>query len=393
MSSLLRRSALGLSLLALAATLPALAQPRRRHHRPTHADAGAADASAALPPNPYLTADPTPSPAPDASAPVVDATVASVDVPAAAPDVGAVTVAVVDAGARPAANPSIPPNPYAQANSLGRRYGALDEADIIAALRSAPIRGAREVGNTSINLHCDLEGDIDGAYKPSERRHAEHWRAEIGAFRVSQILGIERVPPAVFRRVPQGDVPAAIQPRVYFNHGVSRGAMIYWVPVLHRAGIFSGQALEQWTNLLVVGVDLPDRERLRAEEISTLIAFDYIIGNWDRWHGTNTLTDGQGHLVYRDNNGGFLEPLPRGRHEIILSFLQRVQRFSRAFVERARAFTLADLRRAIAQDGDGAEPLLSEAQLRSVIRRRNTLIQYVDALVNIHGEDEVLFFP
>ncbi len=283
----------------------------------------------------------------------------------------------------------LPPNPY---DVEARRYGDVVEDDIVRALQESPIQSAREVGNTSINLRCDLDGAIDGAFKPAETRHVDHWRAEIGAFRVAQMLGLDRVPPAVFRRVARGELVGIDASRLLFRDGWARGAMIYWVPVLHRAGIFSGEALTQWTNQLVVGVEIPATSLRRAEEISTLISYDFIIGNWDRWHGTNTLVDAHGGLVYRDNNGGFLEPMPHWKMEIIFSFLQRVQRFSRRFVDHVRAMTLASLRRTIANDADGHEALLSEVQLRAMMRRRATFLEYVDALVGIHGAAEVYCF-
>lgn len=305
----------------------------------------------------------------------------------------------VAAAPRPENAPVVlPPNPYGRGNEssdhlAGRQYGSIPEERILAALRTAAIASSRNVGNTSVNLRCDLEGDIDGGYKPSEARHVHHWRAEIAAFRVNQLLGLERVPPALFRRVPMSQIPGGAGLGLRLVAGVSRGAMIYWVPVLHRSGIFSGSELTRWTNLLQVGTPLSEADRTRAEDISTLVVFDYLIGNWDRWHGTNTLTDGRGRMVYRDNNGGFLDPLPAARHEMILAFLQRVQRFSRTVIDRARALTLIDLQRAIAPDADGPEPLLSESQLRGVLRRRDTLVQYVDALVSIHGAEEVFYFP
>lgn len=292
--------------------------------------------------------------------------------------------------AAPIAEPSVlPPNPY---ETGVRRYGDLIEEEIVRALTESPIQSARNVGNTSVNLRCDLDGPIDGAFKPAEVRHVDHWRAEIGAFRVAQLLGIDRVPPAVFRRVSRDELVGVDASRLVFRAGWARGAMIYWVPVLRRAGIFSGEALTSWTNHLVVGVDIPANARGRAEEISTLISYDFVIGNWDRWHGTNTLVDARGQLCYRDNNGGFLEPLPRWKMEIIFSFLQRVQRFSRRFVEQVRAMTLPALRRAIVADADGSEALLNEAQLRAMMRRRATFLEYVDALVGIHGAADVLCF-
>lgn len=275
-----------------------------------------------------------------------------------------------------------------------RAYAGVPEAEIVRALRTAPILSMRNVGNTSVNLRCDLEGPIDGAFKPSESRHLQHFRGEVGAFRVAQLLGVERVPPAVFRRVPRAELPGGADlSRVRFRDGQSWGAMIYWVPVLRPANIFAGVTLDRWTRLLTQGEEIPEGERPRAEDVSTVITFDFLIGNWDRWHGTNTLQDGNGRLVFRDNNGAFYEPLTGWRYDTILSWFQRVQKFSRSLIDHARALTLESLRASIADDADGDVPLLTDAQLRGVLRRRDTVVQYVDALVQIHGEREVYAFP
>lgn len=275
-----------------------------------------------------------------------------------------------------------------------RAYAGVPEDDIVRALRAAPILSMRNVGNTSVNLRCDLEGPIDGAYKPSETLHLHHFRGEVGAFRVAQLLGLERVPPAVFRRVPREAMPrGASLSRLRFRDGTSWGAMIYWVPVLRPANIYSGPTLDRWTRLLTQGEEIPEAERNRAEDVSSVITFDFIIGNWDRWHGTNTLQDGDGRLVFRDNNGAFYEPLTGWRYDTILAWFQRVQKFSRSLVDHARALTLESLRASIAEEADGETPLLTDAQLRGVLRRRDTVVQYVDALVQIHGERDVYAFP
>lgn len=351
---------------------------------------------------------------PDVATPPETADAAGVSTDAAAPDTADAAGVAADAATpetTDAATPepaeeeapvfrpvSLPPNPYGlntdSSDSLGgRRYNGFPETQILEALRRGRISNTRQVGNTSINFYCDFPGDVDGSYKPSETLHVEHYRSEIAAFRVNQLLGLERVPPAVLRRVTLQELPAGRTNRVLFRNGVAVGAMIYWVPVLRLLGIFSGPAVERWTNALIAGAPIPPDQRRRVEEISTLVVFDYIIGNWDRWHGTNTLVDGQGRMVYRDNNGGFLEPMPRWKAERMLSFLQRVQRFSRTLIDRARALTYESLVAAIAPDADEGRPLLNERQLRAVMQRRDTLIQYVDALVQIHGEDEVYAFP
>ena len=130
--------------------------------------------------------------------------------------------------------------------------------------------------------------------------------------------------------------------------------MLQWLLLVAYAGSgMAGLVYEvSWTRLLTQGEVIPEGERNRAEDVSTVIAFDFLIGNWDRWHGTNTLQDRAGRLVFRDNNGAFYEPMPRGRYEIILAWFQRVQRFSRSFVTHARALTLEALR---ASDGNQSE--------------------------------------
>lgn len=302
--------------------------------------------------------------------------------------------------------PELPGNPYTEpapapapsapaavARRPGRSFGNVSEEDILEALRNAPIQALNNVGNTSVNLRVDLPGDIDGSYKPSEERHPEHYRAEIAAFRLNQLLGLERVPPAVFRRVPRASLPNGERYGIFFNDEQSRGAMIYWVPVLRSAGVSSPEAFEAWMTQLTAGTRILPRDRGRAEEISTLLVFDFLIANWDRWNGLNTLQDGAGHLVYRDNNGGFQEPLSATRYNRVLRFLHRTQRFSRRVIERARALTLESLQRAIAPDADGQEPLLNDVQLRAVLRRRDTLLAYVNELVARYGEAEVYAFP
>ncbi len=289
----------------------------------------------------------------------------------------------------------VPANPYRAGGSEGRRFGAVPENDILATLRTAPVRGnLRNYGNTSVNIRVDFPGPIDGSYKPSEQRHEEHWRAEIAAFRLNQLLGLERVPPSTFRQVLEDDLPTGDRYGVTFTDGVSRGAMIYWVPVLRPSGIGSLESLEFWSQRLTLGAPLADAERARAQEVSDLFVFDFLIANWDRWNGLNTLEDGHGHLVFRDNNAGFQVPSRSSRYQRVLGWLHRSQRFSRGLIERARSLDLDSLRDAMADDADGnGAVLLSDAQLRDVLRRRDTLISYVDGLVRGHGEAEVLCFP
>jgi hypothetical protein len=298
--------------------------------------------------------------------------------------------------ARPVVAPpgTVPDNPYRAGRAEGRRFGAVSEEEILTALRNGPVGGRlRNYGNTSVNIRVDFPGAIDGSFKPSERLHEDHWRGEIAAFRLNQLLGMERVPPAVFRRVPEEELPNGSRYGLTFNDGMAHGAMIYWVPVLRASGVGSLESLAFWSARLQAGAPLAEAERERAEEVSSLIVFDFLLVNWDRWNGLNTLQDERGHLVYRDNNAGFQVPVRSTRFARVEQWLHMVQRFSRRMIAAVEALTDDTVRDAMADDADGDTPLLSEEQIIDVIQRKHALLRYVRGLRRQYGDAEVLYFP
>jgi len=288
----------------------------------------------------------------------------------------------------------VPDNPYRAGRVQGRRFGGVPEEEILDTLRNGPVGGRlRNYGNTSVNIRVDFPGPIDGSFKPSERLHEDHWRAEIAAFRLNQLLGLERVPPAVFRRIPEEELPNGARYGILFRDGMAHGAMIYWVPVLRPSGVGSPESFAYWSQRLQVNAPLREEERMRAEEVSTLVVFDFLLVNWDRWNGLNTLQDDRGHLVYRDNNAGFQVPVRSSRYARVEGWLHGVQRFSRRLIAAVEALTIEGFRDAIADDGDGETPLLSDEQIVDVIQRKYVLLRYVRGLRQRYGDDAVLFFP
>ncbi len=282
--------------------------------------------------------------------------------------------------------PSPPPAVVAD----GRTFGGVSETRILEAIRSARVLGRQNVGSTSVNLHFRLEGGIDAAWKPRTSSHGDHYRGEIAAYRLNRLLGLTRVPPAISRAVPRATLRLAPDSPVLFDRdNTARGAAIYWVPVLRPSRIDDPQEQERWSRWLRQGRPLPPDQSQRAEEISTLLVFDFLTGNWDRWSGANVPMDAQGHLIYRDNNGGFEEPFVDGLLQRSRSMLQRTQRFNRAVITRARAMTEASVRAEMSLDPDRTFPPLTALQLRSLLRRRDILAEYVDGLVRRHGEAAV----
>ena len=175
--------------------------------------------------------------------------------------------------------------------------------------------------------------------------------------------------------------------------GSIRGAAIFWCPVLRESRIDQERERTRWTNWLRQRGTLANADRGRAEEISTLIAFDFLTGNWDRWSGANVPMDVSGHLVYLDNNGAFSEPFGDRMLAGVMRHLRLVQRFSRSFVDHVRAMTDVSVRAEMALDGDTAHPPLNPTQLTSLLRRKDALVAYVDELVRRHSAENVLLFP
>ncbi len=274
--------------------------------------------------------------------------------------------------------------------SAERSFGPLPEAQILEAIRSQPILTRRPVGSTSVNLHLDLEGDIDAGWKPHATTHRERYRAEIAAFRLNRLLGLSRVPPAVSRAIGRTTLRLAPDsPVVFERDGRARGAAMYWVPVLRDSGVDRPSEIERWTRQLQLSTALRPDQSARLEQISTLLVFDLLTGNWDRWSGANIPADAQGELLYRDNNGAFDEPFLDSQLRQSLHWLRRTQRFRRSVIDRARGLTEASVRAEMALDPDPEHPPLSDAQIRSLLRRRDALVGYVDGLVTRFGPDRV----
>jgi hypothetical protein len=92
-------------------------------------------------------------------------------------------------------------------------------------------------------------------------------------------------------------------------------------------------------------------------------------------------------LFWMDNTFGF-QIEPEG-HLRCRTYLFRCQKFSRKTVAQLRELDLAALKRALAPEPG----VLSEAEMASVIARKDVALRYVDGLVAQFGADKVLVFP
>lgn len=290
-------------------------------------------------------------------------------------------------------------------------------AAITTGLLSAVIQtGTKSVGSTSVVFKVPLDGGMSAAFKPETKKHGGRWRAEVAAYRVSRLLGLDNVPPSVPRAAKMSALMASTRSAVAAKllrdqclpreDGRLPGAMIAWIPGLARLPLELDplwSAWREWLSVLPTPRPLESRlpaasgkrikaARALAPQISTLVVFDHLIGNRDRWSGHNVLVDvTHTRVVFLDHNLAFdpkLDVPSTLKRNLVL---HRVQRFSRALYRRLVGLTRAELVDAIGLDDQGG-PLLSDEQIDATLKRRDELVAYIDELTAQFGEDKVLSF-
>lgn len=277
-------------------------------------------------------------------------------------------------------------------------------AAILQALREAKVLSARPVGTTSAVFKLDLEGPIDAAFRPESRYNPRGVSAELAAFRLARRLELDNVAPVVPRSFPLStlvrllgsaypDALEALEKELIPRHGQVLGAAIYWIPELRELGLDTPPGMERFTRWLAQGSELPAQRELAAQ-ISSMLAFDYLIANCDRFSGANAQGDaGAQRLFLRDHNLAFLDPFRASQHRRALARLKRTQRFSRSFVAALKALPEDDLSGVLADPLDPPElRVMSEGQVQGIKDRRRALLSYVAALIDSYGESNVLTF-
>lgn len=327
-------------------------------------------------------------------------------------------------------------------------FDAAHDEEVLAQLRGEEIvEIERGRGGRSVAFRVRLEGGMRAYFKPEQTFSGTQWYAEIAAFHLDRILRLRRTAPSTGRAVPWslleavlGDDPRASEVIVQPDGSV-RGVLTAWieerlVPLAppagweqglrthpydgimpyvaagtlrrlrdgHRRGIGRDAGIDAGADAGVelggdagatteaetrVGADDGWDEEGRSAELSTLIAFDFLTHNGDRWGGgfTNVRTRGvEGPVIYLDNAAGFARgPSRRETLDLRLAF---VERFERGFVQKVRRLELEEFRERLGDDP--LAPILDETQLTHLEERRRTLIAHIDALIARDGEECVL---
>jgi hypothetical protein len=314
------------------------------------------------------------------------------------------TSEVLVAAAQDASAPALPRITPADAAELADAAALSDGAaladaeardgEVESAYTSATPRSARSIGHTSLVFKVELTNGKKAAFKPASRRGPLRYKGEIAARRLALALGLPNVPPALFRALPAAPLAAAKDAgEMIVADGVVKGALIPWIDGLSLLAVESAPLAGEWKRWLRSGERVPDEQRELARQLSTLVAFDFVTGNWDRFSGGNLGIDkATGTLLYIDNDGAFFDVPPADGLERNKRLVQGVDRLSRSFVARLRALDDAALAHALGEETPGV-PLLSPRALAGVVQRRKELLAIVDAKLESAGEAATLAFP
>ncbi|MDH5672335.1 MAG: hypothetical protein OEZ06_09310 [Myxococcales bacterium] len=278
---------------------------------------------------------------------------------------------------------------------------------LLSRLAVVGVQSFQAVGSTSTVFRAQLDSAIDGAFKSVTSERPLGPTAEVAAYRLARCLHLDNVPPAISRSIPVALIEARLHPddvrdwsairaRMDVDEaGSVRGAMIYWVTDLSEVGLDSLETRQRAESWLRRFGEVPPERRSFAASYSTMLAFDYLIGNFDRFSGGNARGNPERTRLYmRDHDLAFPARIEPGRHRALLDRVLRVERFSAHFYAQLAALRREDFERELRKDPAGREGrLLSEAQFDGVFDRREALLSHIEALMRERGKYAVLYFP
>jgi len=264
-------------------------------------------------------------------------------------------------------------------------------------LSGEPVR-AQSIGHTSYVLELTLSNGSKAVFKPRSRLPLgdRRYKGEIAAYRLARALGLDEVPRAVPRSFHAASLRGAegfAQEALVDPDGRVRGALMPWIDQYRVLPLESDAWRAKWEPWLTdPRARIPDDQRPLAAEISTMIAFDYVTANWDRWSGGNVAKNGAtGKVLFVDNDGAFYEFPPQAALTRQLALLRRMARFSRGFVRALRGLDERKLHDVFGEESPGV-PLLPGPVVAAADARRRTVLALVDARVSDAGADVTLGF-
>lgn len=270
-------------------------------------------------------------------------------------------------------------------------------------LEGAPV-SAKSIGHTSYVLKVRLDNGLVAAFKARSKLPLgdRRYKGEIAAYRMARALGLANVPVAMPRAFVAAELRRAFptpegaqdfdRRALVDGDGTIHGALIPWIQQYRELALDEGEARARWEHWLTdAEPDLAEKDRPTARALSTLLVFDYVTANWDRWSGGNVAQDGAtGTLLYVDNDGAFYESPPQEALARQLALLRRVRRFSRSFVAALRALDEGAMHDFLGSDLEG--DLLPPRVVVEADARRRTVLATIDQQIQRAGESATLAF-
>jgi hypothetical protein len=221
-------------------------------------------------------------------------------------------------------------------------------------LRTAEILEMEDVGEgvtkpTRVTLQ---QGDtvFQAIYKPLKRgRHKGYWesyQAEVAAYELDKMLGLDMVPPTVVRRI-KGDL----------------GSLQLWVE-----GCDTYKRLQP---------KVPQTPQF-SQQISRMKMFDNLVFNDDRNAG-NFMLDESWNVILIDHSRAFINKknLLKGKNKL-------PAQYDRKLFERLQALTREGLEATLGE-------LLQGGQIKDILARRDKLLGHQQKLLDERGEVRVMF--
>lgn len=294
----------------------------------------------------------------------------------------------------------LPPAPLQEAPAPSQTFLGMDDELLLDRLRYAEIRSVHfSKGGSSLVLRIEFSDGSRAAFKPQQINPQSVPRKEAAAYQLARKLGIAAVPPTVMRAISRQELldkldaqsqwirARLLREAIFDDDGRTVGSMMYWVPSLADLHLDSDAAVRAWTTALSQQGPLSDDRSELLAQLSTLLAFDVIQNNSDRFSGGNILGSRDGRTMFFIDNAFGFQNDPRG-HLRALGYLQRCQKFSRRLWTSLQLLSDEDL---VFHD-PVTGPLLSADEVAALRSRRDRVVRYLTQLIHSHGEAAVLAF-